>query len=368
LFLIVQIMLFVFWACSACLLLYWMWFALALIRLRHSGSTPPTEWPGVSVIICFKNEQIHLRETLTAILTQDYPKFEVVAMDDYSEDHSKDIVIEMQDQRIRYLHAKRNAPGKKAALSEAIRNAKYPLCLLTDADCRPASNRWIRSMVRSYLERPGTEIVLGIAPTSQQPGILNMFQRYETTLTAIQYISYARAGIPYMGVGRNLLYLRKLFLDKGFASDATSVISGDDDLFVQFAANKKNTAINTDPEAFVYSPGKADLFSFLRQKSRHVSTSVYYSHLHKILLGMFSFIQLAWFIFLVLLIMSDILTGFQALIILVLKWLVQMTLFIPASRVLKTRKMLVFFPLLDLCMMAYYIVMPWTLFKTRKQW
>ena len=87
--------------------------------------------------------------------------------------------------------------------------AKFEIMLLTDADCLPATENWISSMQSCYSDN--TEIVLGYSPYLKKPGLLNKVIRWETYHTAMQYLSYALAGIPYMGVGRNLSYKKTLF-------------------------------------------------------------------------------------------------------------------------------------------------------------
>ena len=68
-------------------------------------------------------------------------------------------------------------------------------------------------------DRISVEIVLGYGGFHKRPGILNKLIRFDTFHNALQYLSYALAGIPYMGVGRNLSYKRALFFDnKGFSS------------------------------------------------------------------------------------------------------------------------------------------------------
>ena len=59
--------------------------------------------------------------------------------------------------------------------------------------------------------RPGTEIVLGYGAYHKAPTLLNKIIRFETFHTALQYFSYALAGMPYMGVGRNLSYKKEVF-------------------------------------------------------------------------------------------------------------------------------------------------------------
>ena len=83
--------------------------------------------------------------------------------------------------------------------------------------------------------------MLGYGAYEHQKGFLNKIIRFETFIAALQYLSYALNKMAYMGVGRNLAYQKDLFYAfKGF-QDHYKVISGDDDLFVNQAANKNNT-------------------------------------------------------------------------------------------------------------------------------
>jgi len=100
--------------------------------------------------------------------------------------------------------------GKKYPLSIGIREAKHEVLLLTDADCVPASEFWVEKMQDAYDDN--IEIVLGYGAYHKKSGMLNKMIRFETFHTALQYLSYALAGMPYMGVGRNLSYKKDLFL------------------------------------------------------------------------------------------------------------------------------------------------------------
>ena len=159
------------------------------------------------------------------------------------------------------------------------------MLLLTDADCEPVGANWISSMVKNY--ETNTEIVLGYGPYKKKKGLLNRIIRYDTFFVAMQYLSFAAAGMPYMGVGRNLSYRRSMFFrNKGFTSHY-KVVSGDDDLFINQVASKKNTRIAIDPESFMYSDAKTDFKGWIRQKLRHMSAGKLYKPKFKIILGLF---------------------------------------------------------------------------------
>src|SRR6185436_3860360 len=155
-----------------------------------------------------------------------------------------------------------------------IREAKHEILLLTDADCVPASEFWIQHMQDAYDEN--IDVVLGYGAYHKTKDFLNKLIRFETFHTALQYLSYALAGMPYMGVGRNLSYKKSLFFrHKGFSS-INHIPSGDDDLFINKAATKKNTAVIIDPEAITRSIPKRTSKAWKKQKARHYTTAKFY--------------------------------------------------------------------------------------------
>ena len=245
----------------------------------------------VSVVICAKNEFHQLKKNLTLILEQDYPEFEVVVVNDASDDET---IFFLQDLSQAYKHLKvitleqdlNFFKGKKFPLAIGIKSTKYENLLLTDADCEPASDQWISEMAAGFGNK--FEVVLGYGPYHEADGFLNKIIRYETVFTALQYFSLALWGKPYMGVGRNLAYKKRLFMEqKGFISHY-KVASGDDDLFINKVAKKSNTSIVLSPGSFMKSAAKARFSDWWLQKRRHLSTGKYYKFIHKFILGGYS--------------------------------------------------------------------------------
>ena len=253
---------------------------------------------GISVIICAKNEADMLSSNLPSFLDQDYPEYEVVVVDDQSEDGTKYILKDLEK---KYFNLKVvtidphviSRVGKKFALSIGIKTAKYDYVLLSDADCQALSKNWISLMTSSFESK---EIVLGISPYKKTKGFLNKFIRFDEFIVMLQYLSFALAKIPYMGIGRNLAYKKSLFFSvKGFASHI-HIPSGDDDLFIKEVATKDNIAIQIHEEADIYSEPKTTFSDWFYQRKRHISTSKYYKNMHKRLLFLFPLSQfLFWF-------------------------------------------------------------------------
>ncbi|MEJ2595719.1 MAG: glycosyltransferase [bacterium] len=259
--------------------------------------------PPVSVVIAARNEYHNLAKNLPLILQQNYPEFEVVVVNHASDDESAMYLKEIQqkDKRLKVVQIDRELnffTGKKFPLSLGIKTAKNEVLLLTDADCTPAGDRWIESMVSHYSEE--TEIVIGFGPYKKAPGFTNRLVRYDTFMVAMQYLSFAMAGMPYMGVGRNLSYKRSTFFrNKGFTAHY-KISSGDDDLFINQVANRKNTSVAVDSESFSYSEAKKTFAAWLKQKRRHLSTARNYKFKFKLLLGLFGLTQTGFYAGLVL--------------------------------------------------------------------
>lgn len=246
----------------------------------------------VSVIICARDHADQLMRNLLGVLVQKFSTtHEVIVVNHNSQDDTQYLLEEFKKtfKDLKIVNLKQDAlgiPGKKYPLSVGIKESKFEVLLLTDADCVPASEFWLEKMQEGYDEN--IEIVLGYGGYHKKKGLLNKLIRFETFHTALQYLSYALAGIPYMGVGRNLSYKKSLFFkNKGFSS-LNHLPGGDDDLFINKVANKHNTTVVIDPDAFTYSEPKKKFGEWFNQKKRHYSTAKYYKPLHKFLLGTYS--------------------------------------------------------------------------------
>lgn len=270
---------------SAIQLIYYLWFYLApSIYKRPIASV---EKKPVSVIICARNESENLNEFLPAVLEQDYPDYEVIVVNDCSEDNSHDV---LGTYLVKYPHLKvsnvnkdpKFTHNKKFAQFIGIKAAKNEILLFTDADCHPETPKWIEGMASNFTGE--TSFVLGYGGYTSKKGLLNKYIRFDSMTIAMQYLGMALRGIPYMGVGRNLAYLRSVFFDnKGFGSH-THIISGDDDLFVNSNSVKGNTAVEFSRETHTRSVPAQTFKAWVRQKKRHMTTAPYYKLRDKLLL------------------------------------------------------------------------------------
>jgi len=296
---------------AAVVLLYQMWFYLRYMLVGRkrlvvlpSGAKNDTEEPqkeiGVSVIVAARNEEDNLRNYLHQLLEQDYPEFEVIVVNDGSEDDTQAVLDEYSARypKLRTTFVPKQArilSSKKLALTLGVKASRYEYLLFTDADCCPASTNWLREMTEAYRLSGKTEVVLGLGAYFKEKSALNRLIQYETLFTALQYLGMAAAHRPYMGVGRNLSYRKSLFLEhQGFAHLPVAR-AGDDDLLVNRFGNSKNTAVVRTPESLTWSVPKRTWAEWYQQRKRHLSVSGLYRTGSKLRLCFEPLSRAAWY-------------------------------------------------------------------------
>lgn len=313
----------------------------------------------LTVIICAHNEQDNLREFLPSVLKQDYPDFEVIVVNDFSSDDTPWILQEFTAQ---YPHLKivdikehiRLKHGKKFAVSMGIKASKHQTLVFTDADCAPQSDQWLKEIAAAF--RPETEIVLGYSPYFKKKSLLNLLIRFETSHTAMSYLSYALRGNAYMGVGRNMAYKKELFFrNKGFAAHM-HIKSGDDDLFVNQNANATNVNIALTPESIVYSAPKTTWKSYYKQKARHSGASTIYKKRHQRMLATQLLSAALFYVALIAVAIAFPIYWYIPLAAYFLRLGAQWTIFTPIYKKLEVKELIWWLPLVDFIYYFYICI------------
>ncbi len=296
--------------------------------------------PPVSVVVCVHNRKEQTEKLVKALSEQNYPNFEIILVDDRSIDDIAYWIQELPKQypmvkvtRIDEPHSPINPKkyaltiGIKATSKEMQFEAGDNYIVFTDNDCIPASPNWLAQMASGF--KNGKKIVLGYSPYRSKSGLLNALYRFESMFTGLQYLSLAMAGKPFMGVGRNLAYTRKLFFDfKGFYKH-TGITGGDDDLFVNRTATAQNTAVVLHPDAYVWSEPKTHWAEWLRQKRRHYYVGRYYKWRTRWRLGflsgayIFTFPLLTVLLFTPIWFLAPAIWLLRALVVIPIQWMAQ---------------------------------------------
>jgi hypothetical protein len=135
--------------------------------------------------------------------------------------------------------------------------------------------------------RQGAEVALGCGLYKvETPKTLSAWQSFEAKYVLLKYMGFARRGLPYMGVGRNLAYTKTFFNNAGGLEAHADLPGGDDDLLIGAAALPQTTARVTHPDSVTLSATAMDWGEFFRQRMRHQSVGFRYRTIHQVLLGL----------------------------------------------------------------------------------
>lgn len=259
---------------------HWGLFSRVAFYKRKRQLKPDSNLEPVSVVICARNAYEYLVDLVPALLKQDYPDFEVVIVNDCSDDKTEEYLDELvrREPKVKPVHIRQHLNffnGRKFPLSMGIKSAANDLLVLTECKCMPSNDLWLRSVAECYGK--STEVVIGYSPFQQKKGLLNLLIRFDALQNGLMYLSAALNGHPYMGIGKNLSYRKELFFrNKGFISHYTTSV-GDDDLFVSQAATKKNTEVLIDADDTIVTTPARSFRLWMRQRSSRNSTVRHYS-------------------------------------------------------------------------------------------
>lgn len=304
----------------------------------------------LSVIICVRNQEELIRESLPAILEQDYPNFEVVVVNDRSEDDTKWVLKELS---AKHAHLKvvdiaehiQSQQGKKFGVAMGIKAATYEHLVFTDIDCIPATNQWLLHMSNGFSGQK--EIVLGYVPLKRKSGFSNAMIRFRHFYQSINYLSYALKKNAFMGLGQNLAFRKELFFKgKGFASHI-HVHSGYDDLTVNQHATRSNTTIAIHKDAHVWKPMPKSIEAYRIQKKWQQQAFQLYKSKHKFQLGFQKFTSALFYCGLLSLLVYNLQAWPFVLGIYLLRLLAQYAIYIPIAKKLRITRTLWFLPIMD---------------------
>lgn len=246
------------------------------------------DYPPLSVIIYSRELLPHLRTNLPAILEQDYPLFEVIVITDGADDGTTDYLTQLRRQYPYLYHSfvpesSRYISHKKLGLTLGIRASKYDWLVLTEPDCHPASDQWLRLMARNFT--PVTQVVLGHCGYQRGKGWLHKRIAFDNLFQAMRYLGFALGGHPYMGLGGNLAYRKNLFYqNKGF-SENLNLLRGDDDLFINHVASGDNTRVETDARAVMRRTPCVRAKDWREEKIGYTATARFYKGLQRYAAG-----------------------------------------------------------------------------------
>ncbi|MBN1465019.1 glycosyltransferase [candidate division KSB1 bacterium] len=272
-------------------LIYIFFLSICTIGLRRIKSNPVNnDRPFISVVIAARNEEENIGACLRHLAQQKYPRtrYEVIVIDDHSEDNTHSIVESFGKDNVMLLslHDTDGVSPKKAALHQGIKASRGEIILTTDADCC-ASPLWIETMVSYFGAKTG--VVASWLTVEENKSLLSKLERLDSL--SLSLVGAAGFGLkrPFMANGANFAYRRKVYDELNGFAGVDAYASGDDDLLLQkvHASQNWECAFAPDARCAVVTKANRDLRGFFAQRFRWASKGRIYP---KILFLLESFI------------------------------------------------------------------------------
>ncbi len=167
--------------------------------------------PGVSVVLCVRNEYENLTQLLPTLLEQEYPKFQIVVVNKNSEDNTEVLLASLEhfhkNLTIRNITANRKfGDDSLMALGIGIRASVHPYVVFFRPDCRPTSDQWLSSLVKTSTEREA-ETVAGYTSLHKN----SFWVRHHSLELQLHQMGMLDVGLPYVSNGNNVLFPKKRF-------------------------------------------------------------------------------------------------------------------------------------------------------------
>lgn len=331
-------------------------FFIGIVFLENSKNTKINN---ISVIIAARNEEEHLLNLLDSLIAQNYPQenYEIIVIDDRSEDNTSDIVKEFQSKNhnITLLQIKdesKHLLGKKGALDKGIRTAKYDILAFTDADCVPTKN-WLKQINQHFAD--DTDIVAGYSYVKYKNRFFEFLKNLErSSIFAVIAGSFGwNWGITI--TAGNMAYRKELFFKADGFGNIGKIRSGDDILLIQKMGRyvrRMNFMFHPDSIVSTGRDSTADLQ--IQQETRRGSKWRYYTTPIKII-TLFIFIYYLTFIGCLIGFLFAKLSLSFFIIILILKILPEFLLLTLFLARIKRLKLMLVFPIAELIYIPYFV-------------
>jgi poly-beta-1,6-N-acetyl-D-glucosamine synthase len=335
-------------------------FTYGWFRLKETSLTNINEEIMVSVIVPFRNEEKNLASLLECLSNQYYSLefLEVILVDDHSEDLSQKLVrdyIEANQLSNFKVLSLLDGEGisKKAALSKGIEHAKGELIITTDADCT-MSEFWVSAIACQYFSEKCQLISSPVCILPER----SIFSK----LQSLEFFSLIGCGAgaiainkPFLANGANLAFSRSLYYKLNGYSNHINYASGDDVFMLLQAKQQHNITFLKDKAAIVYTKGAPTLKTFFHQRIRWASKSSGYKDVTALITALGVFFLNSLILISCGFGLLDTKIFFVTGGLLLIKILIDLSLFITVSSFFKHQRLMCFYLPLQLFYTIYII-------------
>jgi len=232
-------------------LIYVVFVYARLAFYRYSSQQKQYLFPPLSIVVVVHNQADFIEKNLLILLQQNYPTFEVIVVSNQSSDETKYLLAHYKSvyDHLNYTileQSRHLSLDKKLPLNLAVKMAKYQHIVLTEVDCCPSSLNYLQEIGKTYATNKS--VVLGYAPMNMRSGWLNWLIAHDVAWTAVNYLSFTRSKLPYIGTLRNVSFTKDVFQQW----QESESLQSDTDMFIGQIAHARHYAIVVSPHSYMH--------------------------------------------------------------------------------------------------------------------
>ena len=276
-----------------CFGLYAAFIFVLLIGLQSKPRRQDDLQRSITVVIPVRNEEENILDLLQDLNRQHYRNFDVIVVDDHSEDDTRSRIQGMSDPRVTLIT--NQGVGKKSAITTGVAVATGEIIATTDGDCRVHED-WVTS-VNDCFNLSQTDMAIGSVVVDETNNLFSKMQQLEFASLVGTAVSTLEIRFPMMCNGANLAYRKIAFGRAGGYNDNLHIPSGDDEFLMRkiFAANPRGIVYNPGPA--VRTKAQPTLSAFFQQRLRWAGKWRFNSSVGTRLVAVFILVIQAMFIY-----------------------------------------------------------------------
>jgi glycosyltransferase involved in cell wall biosynthesis len=173
----------------------------------------------VTVIMIERNEEENLKKNLPGWLSMGYPEYEVLVVDDYSEDNSFTTVgiMRLENPRLKMTGLNQETRySEKLSRNLALKAATFEKIVFAAPDILPPDNHWLPGIATAFHAQK--ELALGYTRYTPGKGFYHNLFRVESFIQQTDSMAFCLNGLPYVFSEENIAFSKKAYFDiNGFA-------------------------------------------------------------------------------------------------------------------------------------------------------
>ncbi len=275
------------------LILYEVLFRIRLAFLKSPANS--NKVVPISVVMVERNEEENLRKNLPGWLSINYPTYEMLVVDDYSEDHSLTTIgiLKLQYPRLKLTGLYQETRySQKLSRNLALKAVSFDHVVFVSPSAQMPEPGWLHGFAGAFLD--GKDILVGYTGLLPEKGFYHRLYRMESFFQQTESMAYCLNGLPFVVNEENVAFHKQAYFDiNGFAGKIREEYLNLELILNDIIKRGKNIVFPSGEmvQRKEIMTGKTEFIELLNKSFRLNRTLVFHK---KAVIRFFRFLQLIW--------------------------------------------------------------------------